>query len=78
VQINKHHITYDDHPEGEWTVEIPALGHRLITVMQRSKSTIEHYVLYNNLIMAMQFELIRMRRELDQREGNCGSKSKDS
>ena len=65
-QIQTHHITYSDHPNGEWTVELPAHLHKTITIIQRSKTTLERYVLLSNFMHALHHELNRYRRELDQ------------
>jgi len=66
--IQTHHITYSDHQDGEWTVELPAHYHKVITIIQRSKTTLERYVLLSNFAHAINHEYNRMRRELDQQQ----------
>ena len=68
AQIQTHHITYDNHADGEWTVELAAYMHKTVTIIQRSKTTLERYVLLSNLMHALNHEYNRMRRELDQQQ----------
>lgn len=67
-KIQTHHITYPGSEYGEWTVELPAHLHKTITIIQRSGTTLERYVLLSNFMHAVQWELSRMRRELDQQQ----------
>ena len=68
MQIQRHHINYSDHPDGEWTVELPNYLHHVIAIIERMKPTKERYVLITNFLHALTKEWSRIRRELDQQE----------
>jgi len=55
------HIRQED-----WTVDIPAILHQHINIIQRWKTTPERYALLTAYMHAICHEWNRMRRELDQ------------
>lgn len=61
ARIQRHHITYDP----EWVVEINMLMHRTISRIQITKATPEQYAGAINFAHAVNFEVNRMRQELD-------------
>ena len=68
MQIQTHHIHYADEKEGEWTVELPAELHRIVTIYGRMHPTKERYVLMTNFLHAFQKIWHDCRRRLDQEE----------
>ena len=61
ARINTHHITY----KPEWTVDITGQMHRLLTTIQRTRTTEEQYARITGFIHALVHEWNRMRRDLD-------------
>jgi len=62
AKINRHHPDYS-YPD--WTLELTGQQHRVITVIQNTKSSPEQYARLTNFIHALVVEWTRMRRELD-------------
>ena len=70
--IQTHHIEYADigDPDSQdWTVDIKASWHKIITQIQRKKTTPGQYAILTGFVHALLYEWHRMRRELDQDEG---------
>jgi hypothetical protein len=62
ARINRHHIEYGP---PEWTVELTGQQHRVITVIQNTKASMEQYARITNFMHALAKEWNRMRMELD-------------
>jgi hypothetical protein len=61
AKLQEHHITYNP----EWTVELSAQMHKVITTIQITKASPEQYARLVNFQHALSHELNRMRQELD-------------
>jgi len=66
LKLQTHHIQYDTHPLGEWTVDLPWFLHRPMNIMTKWKATPDRYRILINFTHAVMHEVNRMRRELDQ------------
>jgi len=62
-----HHPDKERYPD--WTLELKNnLFHKVVTVVQRMKSTPENLTAVFNLICSLFYELLRMLREIDEKE----------
>lgn len=67
--IQTHHIEYADigDPNSkDWTVDVKASWHKVLTVMQRTRPTPLEYALLTGLKHAVDYEWNRYRKVLDQ------------
>lgn len=60
----RHHITYDP----EWIVDINALQHKVVTVLQRTNPTPQRYAELTNFVHAVLYIWNEMRQDLDIKE----------
>lgn len=60
-RINNHHIKY----KPEWVVELAALEHKAISVIQRSNASMDLYSRVTNFVHSLSEEWNRVRMELD-------------
>ena len=67
MRVNHHHITYKDKPMDsvDWIVEVNGVDHKMLTILQRMKSTPENYAHITNVLHAVAHEWERMRKDLD-------------
>ena len=61
ARLNNHHVFY----EPEWTLEVTAQMHRVLTTFQNTKASPEHYARLTNFMHSVTQEWNRMRLELD-------------
>ncbi len=66
AKYQNHHIIYpDEGPRPEWTIELRNWMHKAVTLLQRLKSTPEHYAEAINFQTAINQAVNDMRRDLD-------------